>query len=59
MIIKSLCFKPYLKPKRCFLKNDEWYRKHKSEFGLPFCPIAQLQKIGLEIPKAWISRKNI
>ncbi|EMH36372.1 hypothetical protein HMPREF1426_00291 [Helicobacter pylori GAM80Ai] len=47
-----------MKPKRCFLKNDEWYRKRKSEIGLPFCPIAQLQKIGLEIPKAWISRKN-
>ncbi|WP_264371254.1 hypothetical protein [Helicobacter pylori] len=42
-----------------FLKNDERYRKHKSEIGLPFCPMVQLQKIGLEIPKAWISRKNI
>ncbi|EMG92211.1 hypothetical protein HMPREF1403_00185 [Helicobacter pylori GAM201Ai] len=42
-----------------FLKNDEWYRKHKSETELPFCLMAQLQKIGLEIPKAWISPKNI
>lgn len=31
----------------------------KASLDYPFCLMAQLQKIGLEIPKAWISRKNI